>query len=497
MSIGAAGDEQQAIQVLNEILAQYEQNETGQVVSVDLAQGASLFGEQLTSRQVRELLAQLPSLREVRLTGGQIDDGVMEQIGHFSELQILKLRDTHGLTLDGLGQLLNCRQLQELTLRNCQLTDSALVVIGQLTSLRDLSCGYNAFTGAGIRHLSGLSNLTTLYMRKCQLAGHDLDALVGLPLETLGLAESSLDDASLRCLGKLKHLRSLHIRGAKITDESLSALEDLPLTDLGLVNATLTDRGMEALGRIRSLESLWIAGTAVTEASVDDLLQLEKLKVLMVPGSFTPSGRDRLLKARPLLSLVGDWNMSSWLSIAAINTALLDFHKTLQGFPATAGVNEAGEARLSWRVAILPFIDEKELFDKFRFDEPWDSEHNLALLPMMPAVFRDHMRPTPEGYTVFQAAIGEETLLQEREPSNLQQATDAGGTILLVQTTSHAAVPWTAPRDYQYDPANPKRDLVQNRMILVSASQERSGYTFLEDVDKAILKALFTRSGGD
>jgi len=38
----------------------------------------------------------------------------------------------------------------------------------------------------------------------------------------------------------------------------------------------------------------------------------------------------------------------------------------------------------SWRVRILPLIEEQEQFDKFRFDEPWDSEHNLTVAETMP-----------------------------------------------------------------------------------------------------------------
>ena len=43
---------------------------------------------------------------------------------------------------------------------------------------------------------------------------------------------------------------------------------------------------------------------------------------------------------------------------------------------------------LSWRVAILPFIGEQNLYNRFRLDQPWDSPHNIALLPLMPALGR-------------------------------------------------------------------------------------------------------------
>src|SRR5262245_10717321 len=35
-----------------------------------------------------------------------------------------------------------------------------------------------------------------------------------------------------------------------------------------------------------------------------------------------------------------------------------------------------GKALLSWRVQILPFIEQDELYKQFKLDEPWDSENN-------------------------------------------------------------------------------------------------------------------------
>ena len=44
------------------------------------------------------------------------------------------------------------------------------------------------------------------------------------------------------------------------------------------------------------------------------------------------------------------------------------------------------KALLSWRVAILPFIDQDALFKEFKLEESWDSPHNLKLLPRMPTI---------------------------------------------------------------------------------------------------------------
>ena len=52
-------------------------------------------------------------------------------------------------------------------------------------------------------------------------------------------------------------------------------------------------------------------------------------------------------------------------------------------------LDEDGRPFLSWRVHVLPMLDQQELYDQFHLDEPWDSEHNLELLEKMPAVYAD------------------------------------------------------------------------------------------------------------
>src|SRR4029079_10374710 len=38
-----------------------------------------------------------------------------------------------------------------------------------------------------------------------------------------------------------------------------------------------------------------------------------------------------------------------------------------------------------WGVGVLPYSERGDLYSEFRLDEPWDSEHNKALIPKMPS----------------------------------------------------------------------------------------------------------------
>ena len=62
-----------------------------------------------------------------------------------------------------------------------------------------------------------------------------------------------------------------------------------------------------------------------------------------------------------------------------------DNHK--HWLPPAAICNKKGKPLLSWRVAILPQLGYQNLYEQFKLDEPWDSEHNKKLLEKMPKVY--------------------------------------------------------------------------------------------------------------
>lgn len=185
-------------------------------------------------------------------------------------------------------------------------------------------------------------------------------------------------------------------------------------------------------------------------------------------------------------------------NLRQLGLALYNFESTYRTFPATAGVGDDGQPMLSWRVAILPFVEEGELYQKFNLDEPWDSEHNLALLEEMPDVFKHPGRNTPPGHTVYMAPVNDVTLLRKTEPSRLANVTDGtSNTIMLLETSEELAVPWTAPQDYELDMENPSAGLFVNGIfnMLLGDGSVHTVEQVLWDMDT--LRAFFTRAGGE
>jgi hypothetical protein len=124
--------------------------------------------------------------------------------------------------------------------------------------------------------------------------------------------------------------------------------------------------------------------------------------------------------------------------------------------PAAAIYGRDGRPLLSWRVAILPQIEEHWLFKQFKLDEPWDSEHNKKLLERMPKVYAPVGGNPKEPYSTFYRVFtGPNTPFPGREPSRFPASFLDGTsqTILIVEAAE--AVPWTKPDELVFDPSKP------------------------------------------
>lgn len=80
--------------------------------------------------------------------------------------------------------------------------------------------------------------------------------------------------------------------------------------------------------------------------------------------------------------------MSSAGHLKQIALAMHNYHDTYGMFPPAYLADEHGVPQHSWRVLLLPFLEEQSLYLKYNFGEPWDGPNYRQLLPLMPNSFR-------------------------------------------------------------------------------------------------------------
>jgi len=122
--------------------------------------------------------------------------------------------------------------------------------------------------------------------------------------------------------------------------------------------------------------------------------------------------------------------------------------------PATA-IRKGDQALLSWRVAILPFLEQFALYERFRLDEAWDSPHNASLLKEMPRVYSPVAHKDAKSYaTYYQAFVGPGALFDREEGAIITEFVYVARPTLMVVEAAHP-VPWTKPEDVPYDKGGP------------------------------------------
>ena len=66
-------------------------------------------------------------------------------------------------------------------------------------------------------------------------------------------------------------------------------------------------------------------------------------------------------------------------NLKQIGLAMHNYHDTFKCFPPAYIPDEDGRPMHSWRVLILPYLEEQALFEQYDFDQPWDGPNNRQL----------------------------------------------------------------------------------------------------------------------
>ena len=180
--------------------------------------------------------------------------------------------------------------------------------------------------------------------------------------------------------------------------------------------------------------------------------------------------------------------------------ALHNYHDANGSFPATGTLAKDGKPLLSWRVHILPYLEQDNLYKQFKLDEPWDREHNKALIAQMPKVLRSPAQRVGDGKTTYLAPMAKDTVIAPGpKGARLADITDGtSNTIMLVETNDEASVIWTKPDDLDV-----KTDKVVEKLVghynegFIAGFADGSVRFIRKSIEPAMLKALFTRNGGE
>jgi hypothetical protein len=196
-----------------------------------------------------------------------------------------------------------------------------------------------------------------------------------------------------------------------------------------------------------------------------------------------------------------------------IALALHAYHDKHETFPPAAVRGPDGIPLYSWRVLILPFMEQEALYDQFHLDEPWDSPHNQSLLAQIPPAYRPArftVAPDPS-QTFYQVFVGPGAAFEGNEGLRLQADFPDGSANTILVVEARKGVPWTEPVDLSYAIDKPLPNLGAPRRYRIGQIQygiyfpssfsvalvDGSVRTFWEEKSRSTLRGWITRNGGE
>src|SRR5262249_54136989 len=211
--------------------------------------------------------------------------------------------------------------------------------------------------------------------------------------------------------------------------------------------------------------------------------QLERDPNAKLPDPTKIGDRVKIAKAR----------MESANKLKQMMLAMHNYLDTTKEFPAAAITDTNGKPLLSWRVAILPYVEQEALYKQFKLDEPWDSENNKKLLAQMPKIYGE--KGTKTHYRVF---TGKGTVFEGTKGVRIADITD-GTSNTAVIFEAPDTVEWTKPEEFEYDAKKPLPKLggVPFEAGFQVAFADGSVRFMSNKVKEEIIRAVITRNGGE
>jgi prepilin-type processing-associated H-X9-DG protein len=199
--------------------------------------------------------------------------------------------------------------------------------------------------------------------------------------------------------------------------------------------------------------------------------------------------------------------------------ATQNYESTLNRLPPAATRTSKGKPGLSWRIAILPFIEEDKLHEKFALDEAWDGSTNGQFIDSMPYLYRcPEDRLHSDRFTSYLAFQGGDTVFPGDRQLSIKSMRDGASNTILFSEMHDSNITWSEPRDFDAEHMDwrigntprsspgsmhgPRVEYLDGSRRLTApgrinvAMADGSVRTFSPDTDPEVLKQMANRRDG-
>jgi len=190
-------------------------------------------------------------------------------------------------------------------------------------------------------------------------------------------------------------------------------------------------------------------------------------------------------------------------NLKMIGLALAQYESQYGRFPPAYIADADGKPMHSWRVLILPYLDEESLYSEYDFSEPWDGPKNRLLLTRMPGVYScpSHAVARGDTNTAYAGVFGEHCAFRGPAGVRSVEITDGPGATLMVGEASRANIPWMKPQDIDIktypDLGNGNGFSSDHPGVVNFLKCDGAVHFISKTTNQTTLDALYTRDGGE
>ena len=179
-----------------------------------------------------------------------------------------------------------------------------------------------------------------------------------------------------------------------------------------------------------------------------------------------------------------------------VGLAIHNYYASENHLPPKYFATEDGTPLLSWRVALLPYIEQLAMYRAFNLDKSWNDEANQTQAKTLIPLYCDD--PSRGAKTTLRAPVLEGSLWYgDGPPKDFRDVIDGtSNTIAVIDAPEAAAIEWANPQPWIISADDPAADVFGDRDRVTVLMLDGSVRVFTrEELDNDKLKAMLTIGG--
>lgn len=135
-------------------------------------------------------------------------------------------------------------------------------------------------------------------------------------------------------------------------------------------------------------------------------------------------------------------------NLRQIALALRNYAEEYNAFPPAYTVDAKGKRLHSWRTLILPYLEQKKLYDRIDLSKAWDDPANAAAFETGVSVYHCPEANCPANHTTYLAVVAPGSCIHPTRSRRLSEVTDGSReTLMVIEVNAGQSVHWMAPTD--------------------------------------------------